>query len=117
MSGSKNREIKKLFDKNKIYRESFEMLEELRVLRKDNQEIDNNYFEQKYNYTFTNFRKIYDMVYEDPSNHDVLVILRQMLLCAEQYHKGDMSFDKSSKVAGEILFNKFYYEKKNQPKK
>ncbi len=117
MSGSKNREIKRIFDKNKIYRESFEMLQELRELRKINNEINNAYFENKYTYLFTNFKQIYDMVYEDPANHDVLVVLRQMLLCADQYHTGQMSFDKSSKIAGEILFNKFYHEKKKEEKK
>ena len=105
-----NLNIKYIFDKEKIIKEATKMRED----KQKNENLDKEEYKKKYSYLSKNFPDLFDMVYEDPDNHDCLEMLKTIIRLADMYHKDKISFEDSSKNAGQILFNKFYTEKKNE---
>lgn len=110
--------IKKIFNKKKILAQAESMIQELRKSKDGTGPLIayKEYYQEKYTYLFENFPLLFDMVYEDPDNHDCLEMLKKILACADLYHNGHVNYDKTSRAAGEILFQKFYTEQKNKKK-
>jgi hypothetical protein len=102
--------IKNVFDKQKI----LDMANTLRDDKKNNPSQTKDFFKDKYSYLSVNFPDLFDLVYEDPNNHDCIEMLSKILDYASMYHERQMSFDDSSKQAGIALFDKFYTEKKEK---
>lgn len=104
-----NSEVRKVFDKEKI-------LSQAKNLRHDKRHGTFNKkedFQKKYNYLHEYFPDLFDMIYEDPDNHDTLEMTTKIVSLADMYHNKKLTFDDSSRKAGQVLFDKFYTEKKN----
>jgi hypothetical protein len=108
--------IKKVFNKKKIQAQAENMIKEVRQSNDGTGPLIafKEYYQDKYSYLYENFPLLFDMVYEDPDNHDCLEILKKILACADLYHNSHASYDNTSRAAGQILFDKFYTEKKKK---
>jgi hypothetical protein len=110
-----NETIKTIFNKELILKEASSMQQEKRNSISDPTKpciMFKDYYQNKYNYLYKNFPDLFEMIYEDPDNHDSLEMLKKMLSIAELYHNNKMSHQTTSRMAGEVLFKKFYKDKK-----
>lgn len=105
-----NLNIKYIFNKEKILDEAHRLKHD-KVHGTFNKKED---FQNKYEYLHKNFPDLFDMIYDDPDNHDAIAMLQQIIALADMYHKKKLSHEDSSKKAGQVLFDKFYTEKKKQ---
>lgn len=111
--------IKQIFNKELILKEAKAMQEEKESSIKDPTKpciMYKEYYQNKYSYLYKNFPDLFEMMYENPENHDSLEMLKKMLSIAELYHTNKLSHQSSSKMAGEVLFKKFYKDKKKNKK-
>lgn len=112
-------DIKKVFNKKKILSQAESMIKEKRESNNGTGPLlmFKEHYQNKYSYLYKNFPMLFDMIFEDPDNHDCLEMTKKMLACADMYHNQHVSHENSSKMAGKILFDKFYTEPKKNLKK
>ncbi len=116
-----NNTIKIVFNKEKI-------MEQAKNMRFEKNASDNGtgpliafkeYYQNKYDYLYFNFPDLFEIIYENPDNHDSLEMLKKMLAAAEMVHTNQISHKKASTVVGTVLKKEFYdkkLEEKNKDK-